>query len=376
MPLSHGKVVYVDGTKGRDGARGTKQHPWRTIQHALNRVSLDGGTIVVRDGTYAGENTWYRREGNPANPVTLRSFPGERVTLTGVEGEELPAIWIYGGGGIRVRGFDIAARAGDGIRIEDAHDVEIVGCAVHNSGGQGILVVGTGSKPPTGNRNVQLWANRFHDNGGAAIAQDPYWTKGDHGVYWGAVSDNVDGIDHSTVGGVIANNLFYNQPYGRLLQIGSQVDGTIVTNNTFYRAFQPNRDAGDGVVFYSEPNQFATRNVLLVNNIISDNAHNGIDGSGQSELMRSNLVRDNLLWNNPDGDINRLDNGVPLFTLGPGNITGKDPQFVDPSKLDFRLQARSPAQGRSIPDYTPKIDFAGRLRDGAPDLGAIELVRR
>ena len=235
-------------------------------------------------------------------------------------------------------------------------------------------MVGTGSHSPTGNRNIQLWANRFHDNGGAYISENPYWIKGDHGVYWGAVSDNVDGIDHTTVGGVIANNLFFNQPYGRLLQIGSQVDGTIVTNNTFYHAYQPDRDAGDGVVFYAEDNRYATRNALLVNNIIAANAHNGLDGSGQNEVMRTNLVRGNLLWNNPDGNINSTFNGVPLFTIGPGNLVGKNPLFVDPSRLDLGLRARSPARGRSIPDYTPKTDLTGRLRDDAPDLGAIEYL--
>jgi parallel beta-helix repeat protein len=374
MPASHGQVFYVDGMKGRNRNRGTKGRPWRTIQHALDRVPLNGSVIVVRAGTYAGENIWHRRNGKPDNPVTLRPYTGEHVTLTGVERSEVPAIWVRGGGAIRIRGFEIAAHWGDGIRIENSNDVEVVGCNIHNSGQQGILVVGTGSTSPTGNRNIQLWANRFHDNGGAYISKDSYWIKGDHGVYWGAASDNDDGIDHTTVGGVIANNLFYNQPYGRLLQLGSQVDGTIVTNNTFYGAYQPDPDAGDGVVFYGENNQFATRKVLLVNNIIADSAHNGVDGSALNDRMRTNLVRNNLAWQNPGGDFIELYGSHQLFTLEPGNITGKDPLLTNPKALDFRPRLGSPAGRRSITAYTPATDFTGRPRKQRPDLGALEIL--
>ncbi len=327
--------------------------------------------VVVRSGTYAGRITW-SRSGDPANPVTLRAYSGERVTLVGVQGQELAAVWIVNGGGIRIRGFEIAARWGDGIRIENAHDVEVAGCDVHDAGQMGIFVVGTGASPPTGNRNIQLWSNRLHHNGGAYITTNSYWIRGNHSVYWGGVSSNTDGVDHSTVGGVIANNLFYDQPYGRELQLGSQVAGTIVVNNTFYRAYQPDPHAGDAVVFYGEANPFATHDVLLANNIIADNAHHGVAGSGANSIMRTNIVRNNLAWGNPNGDFQTEYVGVPLFTLGPGNITGKDPLFVDPSSFDLRLRAGSPALGRSLPEYTPITDCTGRLRKQVPDLGALE----
>jgi Right handed beta helix region len=371
MPLSRGKTFYVDGMYGRDGARGTRRRPWRTIQYALDHVPLAGGIVVVRAGTYAGEIAWHRNA-DPRNPVTLRAYSGERVTLTGKDGVEVPAIWISRGGGIRIRGFDIGARWGDGIRIENSHDVEVVGCDVHDSGQIGILVVGTGSVAPTGNRDIQLWANRFYDNGGAYIAKNPFWIRGDHAVYWGAVSNNADGIDHSTVGGVIANNRFLNQPYGRELQLGSQVNGAIVTNNTFRRAYQSDRLAGDAVVFYAEDNEFATHGVLFVNNIIADNAHNGIDGSGGSERMLTNLVDNNLAWNNPDGDFETTYAGRPLYTLGPRNVVGKDPLFVAADTGNLHLRVGSPARGRSLPEYTPPIDALGRQRKIHPDLGALE----
>jgi hypothetical protein len=371
LAASQGRSYFVDGSGGNDHWAGTKERPWRTVGKALRSVPLSGSTILLHGGTYPGEFRW-SRAGNPLNPVTLRAYRTGRVHMTGVAGKDLPAIWVYRGSGLRVEGFDIHVGSADGIRIEDSHDIEIRRCNVHHTGAMGVLVVGTGKTAPTGNRNIQLWGNYFHDNGGAFVQQDPYWAKGTHSVYWGAVSDSGDGIDHTTVGGIIANNVFYDQPYGRQLQLGSQVDGTIVTNNTFNRAYQADPAAGDAVVFYGEGTRFDTRNVLVVNNIIVDNAHHGITGSGGNAVMQTNVVRNNLAWKNRDGNFEPLYNGqIRLFTLR-SNITGVAPRFMRSSSGDFRLRSSSPAIGRSIPAYTPATDLLGHARKARPDLGALE----
>jgi hypothetical protein len=371
IAVSHGRTFFVDRKGGSDHWAGMEKRPWRTVGKALRSVPLSGSTILVRGGTYSGEFRW-SRAGNPLNPVTLRSYRTGRVHLTGVAGKNLPAIWVYRGSGLRIEGFDVRVGSGDGIRIENSHDIEIAHCNVHHTGAMGVLVVGTGTAAPTGNSNIQLWGNRFHDNGGAFVQTNPYWAKGTHSVYWGAVSNSADRIDHTTVGGIIANNVFYDQPYGRQLQLGSQVDGSIVTNNTFYRAYQADPAAGDAVVFYGEGTRFDTRNVLLINNIIVDSAHHGIAGSGGSAVMSTNVVRNNLAWKNPDGNFEPLYNGqIRLFTLS-ANITGVAPRFVRSSRGDFRLRSGSPAIGRSVPAYTPAVDLLGHARKARPDLGALE----
>jgi hypothetical protein len=197
-------------------------------------------------------------------------------------------------------------------------------------------------------------------------------------VYYGGVVSDSDGIDHTTYGGVIANNIFHDQPNGYQLQIGSSADGLIVTNNTFYRATQ-SAPAGGGIVLYTETKTpaYVTRNVLIVNNLITYAANKGVYGSGGGGLMATNVVRNNLAYGNAKGDFLSYygDGSNVLFQLGT-NITGKPPLYVSPRRLDFRLQRRSPAIGAADVQYATPTDFLGNLRDDAPDIGAFERVSK
>ena len=151
------------------------------------------------------------------------------------------------------------------------------------------------------------------------------------------------------------------------------MSGLIVTNNTFYRAFQPNRVAGTAIEFYGEGGPYDPRDILVVNNIIARNANYGISGSGGSPVMRSNVVRDNLVWDNGAGDFNTTYGSATkvLYQLGE-NMTRRPPRFAAPYKLDFRLQRSSPAIDRADQAYAPVTDRMGRPRHGRPDLGAYE----
>lgn len=377
LPASTGAEYYVDGARGNDRNPGSLRRPWRTINHALMVVPTSGSKVFVRGGIYVG-TVRYAREGDPANPITLRPVKGEQVVLTTGADQRLVNAVTITGGGFRLSGFEITApTAAAGVRIDNSHDIEIVGCEVHHTGHGGLAVFGIGTKQPTVNRNIQVWNSRFHDNGGYWAKDDPYWLRGDHSIYWGGVSADDDGIDRSAYGGVIANNLFHDQPVGRALQIGSQVNGLIVTNNTFYRAYQPHPWAGTAIEFYGEGTQFDTQRVVVVNNIIANNAHYGVSGSGGNGLMATNLVRNNLAWGNPDGDFNPVYDSPDkvVFRLGP-NLTGRPPLFLLPRALDFRLQKTSPAIDRADSSYAPRFDRLGRQRRGPADLGAYEWVPR
>ncbi len=109
-----------------------------------------------------------------------------------------------------------------------------------------IIVVGDSSSGRTYSRNVQIWSNRIHDNGSNGSSMY------NHGLYYGATGGDGGSARNGTLGGVIANNVFYDQPTGYHLQLGPQADGVIVTNNTFTTATalgshrQRHRDLGRG----------------------------------------------------------------------------------------------------------------------------------
>lgn len=68
----------LDGTSGGDGSIGD---PW-DLQTALDHPAsvLPGDTIAVRGGTYVGAYT-SSLAGSLGSPITLRPYPGERVTI-------------------------------------------------------------------------------------------------------------------------------------------------------------------------------------------------------------------------------------------------------------------------------------------------------
>ena len=70
FPAGSGKTCYV-GPAGNDGAPGTRQRPFGTIQHAAD-VAAPGDTIVLLAGTYF-ESVKVRRSGRLDAYITLRA---------------------------------------------------------------------------------------------------------------------------------------------------------------------------------------------------------------------------------------------------------------------------------------------------------------
>lgn len=366
---SRGRKYFVDGQSGRDSNRGTLKAPWRTIGRAWRSVPIDGSVVFVRRGTYSGQVNLSNRHASASNPISVRAYPGERVTLTNPR-RAYPAVYIWKSSGVRLQGFNIVNPTGDGIKVDSAADVEISGNSIHGNGMQGVLVGGSEISGQTYSRNVQIWSNRFYSNGGYSPTGDPYARVGTHSIYYGNTSSNDDGIRHGAVGGIIANNVFYDAPAGYHIQVGSQADGLVIANNTLDNAYQTDTAAGDSIAIYGEQNRFATKNVVVANNVIANSAHRGLYGSGPT--MAGNTALNNLAYNNPLGDfVSRAGSSV-LFTVGHGNIVGRDPRFVDRDARNYRPRRGSPVIGRADPAYAPPLDGSGRRRSGKPDIGAFE----
>ena len=197
LGTSRGRQYFVDGRSGSDSNRGTLKAPWRTIAMAWRSVPRAGSIINVRAGSYADQVNLTHRKASGANPITVRAYPGERVVLTGPATLGYPAVYIWRSTGIRLQGFEITNDAGDGIKVDASWDIEIADNDIHNIGQQGIIVgAGTGSTVPTYSKNVQIWSNRIHQNGGWWDNNNPYALVGTHGIYYGNTGSNSDGIRH------------------------------------------------------------------------------------------------------------------------------------------------------------------------------------
>lgn len=70
--------------KGNDAQRGTKQAPWRTIQHAAE-LAQPGDVITVHEGTYRERVNPPRGGASDRKRIVYRAAPGERAVIKGSE---------------------------------------------------------------------------------------------------------------------------------------------------------------------------------------------------------------------------------------------------------------------------------------------------
>lgn len=80
-PMKDGSFYVVDSEAGSDAGPGSKDRPWATINHALSQIEA-GDTLYLREGSYF-ENVYCAVTGKESQPITIRSWPGERVFVEG-----------------------------------------------------------------------------------------------------------------------------------------------------------------------------------------------------------------------------------------------------------------------------------------------------
>lgn len=79
-PMGDGPARFVS-PQGDDANDGSREKPWRTINHALRQLN-PGDTLNLRGGTYF-ENVYCAVAGTKDKPITIRSYPGELATIDG-----------------------------------------------------------------------------------------------------------------------------------------------------------------------------------------------------------------------------------------------------------------------------------------------------
>jgi hypothetical protein len=80
-PLTKGPAYFVDAARGEDANDGSKDKPWRSVQHGVQRLR-PGDTLYLRGGVYH-EKAYLTRSGTPEAPIVIASYPGELAILDG-----------------------------------------------------------------------------------------------------------------------------------------------------------------------------------------------------------------------------------------------------------------------------------------------------
>lgn len=162
-PLQPDPTFYVS-TNGDDSSAGTREAPWRTIQHAAD-TAPPGSTVLVRGGIYA-ERVTINVSGNAVRGyITFRSHPDETAVLDGgnliVPEGRTAIISIQDKSYIRIQGFEIRNYRSSERRCTPA----------------GIFVRGAGSNIEILNNNVHHIEQLYQKQGANAFGIAVYGTS-------------------------------------------------------------------------------------------------------------------------------------------------------------------------------------------------------
>jgi hypothetical protein len=191
-----GWYVTPSGTSGGDGSAG---RPWN-LATALNGAGgkvQPGDTVWLRGGTYAGTFS-SNLNGNAANWIVVRQYPGERATLDG--GTSSTEILTVNGSYTIYWGFEImlsnpqrndpnagtgSPLRGDGVYVNNAHDLKLVNLIVHDTG--------HGTYTEDAAHNIEIYGWIIYNGGTESSARSDghgIYIKGD-GIGWKIARDNV-----------------------------------------------------------------------------------------------------------------------------------------------------------------------------------------
>jgi len=404
-------TFYVAPT-GHDSDPGSSTKPWKTLQHAVDMISL-GDTILVETGTYAGCRIGL--SGSQTLPKKLQAAPGASVLVNkvGPQNKHNSIVEIENFGGTVtdwvVSGLEVANSPNYGIDVRVTDRITIDSNHVHNSSQTGIftafsnhILIQNNESNNNGEHGIYqsntstyptIRANKSHHNRDAGIHMNGDATEkpGNGLVLYPLVEDNIiyenglgggsaincDGVDH----GMFRNNLLYhNHASGISLYAIDGAHGSsynTIYNNTIVMA--PNSRF---VINIPHDDHAAPVGNVIENNILytPDSNHGSIliAGAHPSGFQSDhNVVVNRFSDNNGDSTISLAKwqaLGYDLHSI----IATPAQLFVDPATFNFQLSSGSPAvdAGAPLPNDVPAdILNVTRPQGQGWDIGAYEFVQ-
>lgn len=355
--LPSGKTAdrYVDAVNGNDSNNG--QLPtlaWKTLSKAASTATA-GQFVQFADGTYTG-SILQTANGTSTNPIVFyaKNRHGAKIVHPASSGRdqgfETRGDYVHtigfecdGAGysaGTRWR-FGLSCAGTDShIDYCKVHDISM-NTASPSGGGAGILLEFYYNKlGQVANGNVIY---RIGPLGGTSSTL--------HAIYW-------------TGEATMTNNLIY-QCVGVGLHGYHSPRDSVCANNTIdgckYGIYYGWAGAGSSYNGWAGP----TDNVRCRNNIIMNCSNQGIFEEG---TCTNSVIANNTILN--------TGGAVSLYSASATGTVTSNPQFVDQTNRNYRLQATSPARNAGLSTEAPAIDYDGyaRPQEALYDRGAFEYI--
>jgi hypothetical protein len=358
-----GTEFFVDGDNGDDnnvGYYNDADHATATITQALSYATASGDIVTIRGGTYYEVNLRPQMTN-----IQIRSYPGERATISGFTSAADKTRVSTNGRGVNVsvsgvyfenltfEGYldncvdnDTASRVQS---FSGCYFYDMVKSGIRYIEGDGGAQVGTFTAKGADQQPMQGWKSPV-DGKGYAIVHDCKFINQCHSVGSGQVGLSVQDpfVD-------IRNCLFVNGEgdsnthgvrYGTFVFGGASYENTTASFCTAVFTGST-EDVGYGLI-----------QMRKVVNCIASSSQGGYIG-----IRAENHSYNCNHGGSPHATKQWMDEGGSADSAGTGDITS-DPQFVDPANLDFSLQPTSPCIGAGIQYDTP-TDIDGADRGGA-----------
>jgi uncharacterized protein DUF1565 len=197
-------TTFYVSTSGNDSNPGTISAPWRTIQHAANRVAA-GDTVYVRAGVYNEVVSILLSGSASLGYITFSSYPRELATIDGtglaIPGGQWGLVTSQNQSYIIVNGFEIR-----NYKTSKRADVPI-----------GVYIVGAGTNIQILNNHIHNIATTASGCGANAFGLTVYGTEASASINNLTISGNE--IDHTTTG------------CSETLSVDGNVENFSITNN-------------------------------------------------------------------------------------------------------------------------------------------------
>ncbi len=322
-PSSCNKVAAPGGS---DTAAGTEAAPLRTAQ-ALANALAPGQVGCLRAGTYGG-GLRVGRGGSAGEPLTLRSYPGERAEITGRF--YIPAGSNY----VTIADLQLDGNFQSGQPLPspsiDANHATFEGDDVTNEHTE--ICFDIGSEGWGAADSTVLSGNRIHDCGVLPS------TNQDHGVY----------IQDATNTRITGNLIDHNADRG--IQFYPNAQGSVVTGNVI-------ADNGEGIDFSGDYGVASNDNVVEHNLIVDSTIRHDVESwyPPGNPIGVGNVLQNNCLSSR---GVSTYDGGFTAranVTVSSGELAGEGGFQAQPGTACAGVVA-----GLSVPSAE------GPASDGAP----------